>query len=95
MIWGKRRFKDADYSPYMNQLDKLAMLDVHRQYAMVSIEANEAGVGDYFVGVPDEISMRHFDEFVTVSESELPSEVDVLHFDSGGVRKRFRFKRIP
>jgi len=93
MIWGKRKFQDAEYSPYMARLEKLLMADATRagQYAMVS---TEEAIGEYYyVGVPDEGLMRLFDGFERVPESELPKEIDVLHVDAGAVARQFKFKK--
>ncbi|MBS0220092.1 MAG: hypothetical protein JSR91_05045 [Proteobacteria bacterium] len=92
MIWGKCRFEDADYAPYMAKLERLLMADVarERQYAMVSVE-DETGE-HYYVGVPDAILMRFFDDFEPVPESALPKEIDVLHVDAEAVQRLFKFK---
>ena len=91
MIWGKRRFEDADYGPYMDRLDKLAMADAIRatDYLMVSTKTDK-GECNYYVGVPNEDFMRFFDGFSRVDESDLPREIDVFHFGVEGEE----FKRL-
>ena len=86
MIWGKRRFADAEYGPYFDRLEKLMMAQPsrHDQFIMVSTGDDEAGLGDYYVGVPDELSFRAFDGFARIAEAELPKEIDVFHIGNQG-----------
>jgi|LNAP01.1.fsa_nt_gb hypothetical protein len=95
MIWGKRRFQDAEYGPYQDRLDKLAMADarVVDQYCMVSVETSVA-VADYYVGVPNEDLMRFFDGFERVPEDQLPKEIDAIHLDAGCVHRLFKVKEL-
>jgi hypothetical protein len=81
MIWAKRRFSDAKYAPYLGRLEKLMMAQPTsaQQFIMVSTESGKVGVGDYYVGVPDELAMLAFDGFDRVGEAELPREVDIFH----------------
>jgi hypothetical protein len=53
------------------------------------------GVGDYYVGVPDEVSILAFDGFARVAEAELPREVDIFHLGdhtSSEFTSRFKIK---
>jgi len=52
-------------------------------------------VGDYYVGVPDEVSILAFDGFARVAEAELPREVDIFHLGdhtSSEFTSRFKIK---
>ncbi len=93
MIWGKRRFEDAEYGPYMDKLEKVMLADARRadQYALVSVEIDDADW--YFVGVPDDVVMRLFDGFTPVAKGDLPQVIDVLHVDAGAVARHFKFRR--
>lgn len=95
MIWGSRRFEDAEYAPYMDKLSQLMLADAKRasQYMMVSTEEDGAGVATFYISVPDEALMRLFDGFERVPEAALPKEIDVLHLDAGGVQHLFKFKK--
>jgi hypothetical protein len=80
MIWGKRRFANAEYTPYFDKLEKLLLAQPHRyqQFLMVSTNGDELGIDDYYVGVPDAACMLAFDGFTPVAESDLPKEIDVF-----------------
>lgn len=70
MVWAKHRFAYADYSPYFDRLEKLLMANatLYRQFIMVSTETDNAGVSDYYVGVPHKAFLAGFDGFETVRE---------------------------
>lgn len=93
MIWCKRRFEDADFGPYQDRLDKLAMADAKAvsEYCMVSVETSVA-VADYYVGVPDEALLRFFDGFERVPADQLPKEIDAILLDAGVAHKLFKVK---
>ena|SRR5882757_2299281 len=95
MIWIKRQFQDAEYSPYMDKLNRLAMADASRveEYLMVSTET-DIGNSDYYVGLPDDKLMRLFDGFTRVSESDLPKEIDMFHLGVEGdeFNRLFKFR---
>lgn len=95
MIWGKRRFQDAEYAPYMEKLSQIMLADASRaaQYMMVSTEDEESGAEEYYISVPDEALMRLFDGFQRVPDSALPKEINVIHLDAGGVRRIFTMKK--
>jgi hypothetical protein len=82
MVWGKRRFSSAGYSPYFDLMRKLRQAEAdptpYRQFIMVSTE-RVGGESDYYVGVPSETVMAAFDGFERVEESMLPKVIDVLH----------------
>src|SRR5229473_3182878 len=97
MIWGKRRFANAAYRPYFDKLEKLMLAQPARyqQFIMVSTEGEKVGVSDYYVGVPDEVSMLAFDGFTRVAEAELPKEIDTIHVaapTSSEFTTRFKLK---
>ncbi|SED39631.1 hypothetical protein SAMN05444161_3116 [Rhizobiales bacterium GAS191] len=81
MIWAKRRFAYADYSPYFDRLEKLLLADprAYRQFIMVSTKTDDPGVSDYWIGVPDRTFLTGFDGFEIVGEGDLPKEIDALH----------------
>lgn len=93
MIWCKRRFEDADFGPYQDRLDKLAMADAKgvNEYCMVSVETSVA-VADYYVGLPNEVLLRFFDGFYRVPENQLPKEIDAILLDAGIAHKLFKVK---
>ena len=96
MVWGKRRFSYADYSPYFDLMRKLRQADPtsYRQFIMISTE-RVGGESDYYVGVPNETLMAAFDGFERVEESMLPKVIDALHIGdakSDEFTSRFEFK---
>jgi hypothetical protein len=99
MVWAKRRFAFADYSPYFDLFERLVMANpsLYRQFIMVSIDVadEKPGVGEYYVGVPSEAFLVDFDGFERVVESDLPKVIDALHIadaTTADFRIRFRFK---
>jgi hypothetical protein len=80
MVWGKRRFQFAEYTPYFDRLEKLLMANPQRyaQFIMVSTKVN-ARESEYYVGVPDKPLPALFDGFEPVEESALPKVINVLH----------------
>src|SRR5580693_8015272 len=95
MIWGKRRFAYADYSPYFDRLEKLVMAapTQYRQFMMVSTDTDEPGVSDFYVGVPNEAFMAWFDGFERVEEPQVPKVIDTLHIgDANEIERRFQFR---
>jgi hypothetical protein len=95
MIWGKRRFAFADYSPYFDRLEALLMANPtqYRQFTMVSTDTDEAGVSDYYVGVPNKVLMAAFDGFEPVEEAQVPKVIDSLHIgDANEINRRFEFR---
>ena len=80
MVWGKRRFAYADYSPYFDLMRKLRQADPtpYRQFIMISTE-RVGGESDYYVGVPNQSFMDAFDGFERVEELMLPKVIDALH----------------
>lgn len=92
MIWGKRRFEDADYGPYMDKLEMLLLADASHaaEYSMVSVEAEQGQ--DYYVGVPGEGQMKHFDGFARVADADLPEIIDTIHVDAGAAQRLFRIR---
>lgn len=95
MIWAKRRFAFADYSPYFDRLEKLLMATPtqYREFLMISTETDDPGVSDYYVGMPAEPYMAAFDGFERVQESEVPKEIDTLHIgDANEVNRRPKFR---
>ena len=98
MVWGKRRFSYADYSPYFDLMRKLRQAEAdptpYRQFIMVSSE-RVGGESDYYVGVPNETFMAVFDGFERVEELMLPKVIDALHIGdatSSEFTSRFEFK---
>ena len=81
MVWAKHRFAYADYSPYFDRLEKLLMANatLYRQFIMVSTETDNAGVSDYYVGVPIKRSWRILTDLKRSGKTELPTEIDALH----------------
>jgi len=95
MVWGKRRFAGADYSPYFDRLEKLMMATAtrYREFMMVSTNTDDILVSDYYVGVPNEAFMAAFDGFERVEESQVPKVIDTLHIgDANEVERRFQFR---
>lgn len=96
MIWGKRRFAWAEYAPYSDLLQSLMMAApaLCQQFIMVSAQTENAGVSDYYVGVPNESFMAGFDGFERVAESDLPKEIDNVDLaaDQGGEEFTSRFQ---
>ena len=99
MYWAKRRFRYADYAPYMDRLEKLLMTNptLYQEFIMVSVETGEeVGESEYYVGVPHKALLIGFDGFTSVEESELPKEIDTLHIADATkqpFQSRFQFKR--
>jgi len=96
MVWAKRRFKFAEYSPYTDQLEKLLMANptLYRQFIMVSTKA-DAREEDYYVGVPTKAFLTGFDDFEPVEEAALPKVIDVLHIADATTdefKSRFTFR---
>lgn len=97
MIWGKRRFAYADYSPYFDKMEKLIMANptLYREFIMVSTKADGVGESTYYVGVPNETFIPAFDGFERVEETALPKIIDTLHIADATTeefRSRFQFK---
>jgi hypothetical protein len=97
MIWAKRRFAYADYSPYFDRMEKLVMANptLYRQFIMVSTKTDGPGESMYYVGVPNETFMAMFDGFERVSEAGLPKIIDTLHIADAATDEftsRFKFK---
>lgn len=80
MVWLKRRFEWADYSPYMDCLGKhmLENARLYQEFMMVSTKTDDPGISDYYVGLPNEAFLQGFDGFERVGENELPKRIDVL-----------------
>lgn len=97
MIWGKRRFMYADYSPYFDLLEKLLLANgqLYREFIMVSVDTEKAGEGEIYVGVPNKAFMAAFDGFEPVEESALPKVIDTLHIADSTTdefKSRFEFR---
>jgi hypothetical protein len=97
MIWGRRSFSWADYSPYQDKLTKLMMDNptLYKQFIMVSTKKETAGTSICYVGVPSEAFFAGFDGFDRVQESELPKVIDVLLVADGSTdefKSRFQFR---
>ena len=95
MIWGKRRFAFADYSPYFDRLESLLMSNPkqYREFIMVSIDTDKVGVSEYYVGVPNKVFLAAFDDFEPVDEAQVPKVVDSLHIgDANEINRRFEFR---
>jgi hypothetical protein len=99
MIWGKRRFKLADYAPYQVRLAKLMLENpsIHSQFIMVSTATNVPDVFEYYVGVPSQTFFADFDGFQNVDESDLPDEIDEVKFAGDKTHndftRRFRLRK--
>lgn len=97
MIWLKRRFEWAEYSPYFDLLEKLLLNNapLYQEFMMVSTKTENAGVSDYYVGLPNEAFVAGFDGFERVGEKELPKRIDVLHIADATkepFKSRFHFE---
>ena len=99
MIWAKRRFAFADYSPYFDRFEKLLMSNapLYRQFIMVStkVDGDDPGMSDVYIGVPSEIFLLGFDGFEPVAESDLPKVIDTLLIADATTdefKSRFRFR---
>jgi hypothetical protein len=79
MIWGKRRFRFAEYSPYFDRMEKLILANaaLYREFIMVSVKTEKVGESDIYVGVPSKPFMAGFDGFSPVEETELPKVIDL------------------
>jgi hypothetical protein len=67
----------------------------YKEFLMVSTKTDDAGVSDYYVGVPSEPFLAAFDGFERVSEGELPKEIGVFHLGDSTKEpftSRFRFR---
>ena len=80
MHWAKRQLAFAAYAPHQSKLQTLLMANArrHREFMMVATDTREAGVGTYFVGVPEKDLLARFDGFTAIDEAELPKEIDTL-----------------
>jgi hypothetical protein len=95
MVWGKRRFGFADYSPYFDRLEVLLMANptIYQQFIMVSTNTDDVNVSDYYVGVPNPTLMVAFDGFEPVDETKMPKVIDTLHIgDTSEIKRRFQFR---
>ena|SRR5712692_9381014 len=98
MYWIKRRFRYADYAPYMDKLEKLLMANatMYQEFLMVSTEVEGNPMeSDYYMGVPHKALAIGFDGFTPVQESELPKVIDTFHLGDATKKpfqSRFRFK---
>lgn len=98
MIWAKRRFAYADYSPYQDTLEQLLMANPNRyqEFLMVAVRAGDNGASDCYVGLPSSALLAPFDGFREVSEAALPSEIDTFLFGDQTKEpftSRFKFKQ--
>src|ERR1051325_7799370 len=94
MIWGKRRFRWAEYAPYQDRLAKLQLANAAKagEFMMFAVE-EKIGLQDIYVGVPTKEMMSVFEGFETVSEATLPKVVDsLLLADVNEFSKRFEVK---
>ena len=79
MIWAKRRFSGADYSPYMKLLGDLQLaMPNPQEFAMVARNVRGVIEQDVYVGVPTTQLLAAFDGFEPVSEADLPKEIDQI-----------------
>ena len=97
MIWAKRRFAFAEYSPYFERMEKMLMdyPAQYREFIMVSTKAEGAGQNNIYVGVPNTSFLAAFNGFEEVSEAQLPKVIDTLHIadaTTDGFKSRFTFK---
>jgi hypothetical protein len=97
MIWAKRRFAWADYGPYQDRLAELMMANplLYKQFIMVCTDTDDVGVSDYYIGLPHQAFLAFFDGFATVTEQELPNEIDTLlvaDHTTDEFTSRFRFR---
>ena len=98
MIWAKRRFAYADYSPYFDRMEKLLLSNptLFRKFIMVSTKASGPGESNTYVGVPNETFLAGFDDFELVQESALPKVIDTLHIADATTdefKSRFEFRQ--
>jgi hypothetical protein len=96
MIWGRRQFSYAEYTPYFDLMEKLLLANptLYREFIMVGTE-RKAGVHDVYVGVPNKMFMAAFDGFEPIEESALPKIIDTLHIADASTdefKSRFEFK---
>jgi len=97
MIWAKRRFAYANFAPYSDRMEQLAMANptLYREFIMVSTKGNGPGEAMYYVGVPHETFMAGFNGFGRVNESALPKLIDSVQFADTTTEEftgRFEFK---
>jgi hypothetical protein len=96
MIWGKRSFSSADFSPYQDKIAKL-MLDnptLYKQFVMVSTKTADRAISVVYAGVPNEALFVGFDGFERVQEADLPKVIDALLVADGTTdefKSRFAF----
>jgi|LNAP01.1.fsa_nt_gb hypothetical protein len=98
MIWAKRRLSSDEYIPYQEKFGPLMRAQKSRchEFVMVAVDGDPTGAGEYYVGVPDELSLRLFDGFSRVNEDELPEAVDkvlVAGRTNAAVVTRFKLRR--
>jgi hypothetical protein len=97
MIWGKRKFTHADYSPYFAKMEKLVQITpaLYREFMMVSTKTADAGINQVYVGVPSEAFISGFDGFERVEEASLPKLIDTVHIADTRMnefKSRFQFR---
>ena len=97
MIWAKRRFAYADYSPYFDRMEKLLLANStpYREFIMVSTKASGPGESNIYVGVPNDTFLAAFDGFEPIQELALPQLIDTLHIADATTdefRNRFEFR---
>ena len=98
MIWLKKRFQFAEYAPAMDLLEKLMMSMPARysEFLMVSTETGQAGVSDYYIGVPSLEMAGPFRDFEKISENDLPKVIDTSHLGDSTKEpfaSHFKFKK--
>lgn len=95
MIWSKRRFQWADFTPYLDCLEKLMLANasLYREFLMVSLKTEKAGESEVYVGLPHRSFMNAFDGFELVDETDVPKIVDkLLGGDRNSFDSRFEFR---
>ncbi len=80
MVWLKRRLEGIGYTPYMDYLEKLLLNNkpLYQEFIMVSRKTDEAGVSDYYIGLPNEAFVAGFDGFERANENELPKSINAV-----------------
>jgi hypothetical protein len=97
MVWAKREFSYADYTPYMDHLEKLLLSNpsLYREFIMISTDTPNARDSDYYVGVPNISFLAPFDGFEMVEEKDLPKQINTVHIadqTTDEFKSRFRFR---